>query len=139
VIDIPRIPSGTEEGDLLILTIPTLPPPTAEEIAQWADGIVYHRTAEGVTLRYTPDGWERVSGYVTQRYNGTANNKGVPTMGMLVITCPNTGKEISTGFGMDKRTFEDPTNVFRNNQVGCPACGQTHTWSKEDARLKEDS
>jgi hypothetical protein len=60
VIDIPRIPSGTEEGDLLILTIPTLPPPTAEEIAQWADGVVYHRTAEGVTLRYTPAGWERV-------------------------------------------------------------------------------
>jgi hypothetical protein len=37
-----------------------IPPPTAEEIAQWADGVVYHRTAEGVTLRYTTDGWERV-------------------------------------------------------------------------------
>lgn len=41
----------------------TLPPPTAEEIAQYADGIVYHRTADGVTLRYdpAPRGWERAT------------------------------------------------------------------------------
>jgi hypothetical protein len=37
-----------------------LPPPTAEEIDDWADGIVYHRTADGVSLRYIPEiGWER--------------------------------------------------------------------------------
>jgi hypothetical protein len=39
----------------------SIPPPTAEEIAQWADGVVYYVTADGTTLRYSPEtGWERV-------------------------------------------------------------------------------
>jgi hypothetical protein len=39
-----------------------VPPPSAEEIENWADGIVYHQTAEGATLRYVPEkGWELVS------------------------------------------------------------------------------
>jgi hypothetical protein len=37
-----------------------LPPPSSDEIDDWADGIVYHQSADGVSLRYTTEaGWER--------------------------------------------------------------------------------
>jgi hypothetical protein len=55
-------------------------------------------------------------------------------MGQLMITCPVTGKPLSTGFAMDRKTFEDPSNEFEDNTIGpCPHCGQSHTWSKKDA------
>jgi hypothetical protein len=57
-------------------------------------------------------------------------------MGIVVIKCPNTGKEISTGMAMGKGAFE--TSTMENNRVDCPHCpGQFHTWSKKDAKLKE--
>jgi hypothetical protein len=60
-------------------------------------------------------------------------------MGKLMIRCPNTGKPLFTGIAIDRATFENPTNVFRNNTVGpCPHCGQMHTWSKEDAFVSDD-
>lgn len=55
-------------------------------------------------------------------------------MGQIVIKCPTTGRWVSTGIGTDRATFEDPTNKFTNNRVQCPACGQMHTWNKEDGR-----
>lgn len=59
-------------------------------------------------------------------------------MGMVMIKCPVTGKPVPTGFGMDRATFDNPTNQFTNNNVGCPHCGQTHTWSKPDAWVEGD-
>jgi hypothetical protein len=58
-------------------------------------------------------------------------------MPMLLIKCPVTGKMISTGFSMDKGSFENPTNIMSNNSVRCPHCGQMHTWDKKDATLAE--
>ena len=58
-------------------------------------------------------------------------------MPMLMIRCPKTGKPVPTGISMDKRALEDPKNVPRDNQAGCPHCGQLHSWNKEDAWLAE--
>jgi predicted RNA-binding Zn-ribbon protein involved in translation (DUF1610 family) len=53
-------------------------------------------------------------------------------MGVLLATCPTTGKEFSTGINAD-----------RNNLVGlraivatsiCPHCGAEHAWRVHDAR-----
>jgi endogenous inhibitor of DNA gyrase (YacG/DUF329 family) len=56
-------------------------------------------------------------------------------MSTVMIKCPETGKAVSTGFAMDKRTFENAT--MSNNSVHCPACGKDHTWEKKDAWLEE--
>jgi hypothetical protein len=38
-----------------VLVAATLPPPTAEEMNDWADGIVYHTAPDGTLLRYDPE------------------------------------------------------------------------------------
>ncbi len=54
---------------------------------------------------------------------------------MVMIRCPVTGKEVPTGFGMDRASFE--SCQFIDNSFGCAACGQMHTWSKGDAFVKD--
>ena len=54
-------------------------------------------------------------------------------MADVQIKCPVTGKWVSTGFDMDRISFEG--SDLSNNSVGCPACGGMHTWDKKDARL----
>ncbi len=57
-------------------------------------------------------------------------------MGVLLIKCPVTGKEFSTGIETDKHSLElIPDTVV---QSPCPHCGTDHAWSKFDARLTED-
>lgn len=53
----------------------------------------------------------------------------------VVIKCPNTGEEISVGFSMPAPAFLNAT--FEGNQVRCSVCREWHTWSKEDAKLKD--
>ncbi len=58
------------------------------------------------------------------------------SVGVLLIKCPVTGKEFSTGIETDKRSLElIPDTVV---QSPCPHCGHEHAWSKFDARLTED-
>ena len=57
-------------------------------------------------------------------------------MGVLLITCPVTGKEFSTGIETDKQSLDlIPETVVQSR---CPHCGTEHPWSKIDARLCED-
>jgi hypothetical protein len=57
-------------------------------------------------------------------------------VGVLLIKCPVTGKEFSTGIETDKQSLElIPDTVV---QSPCPHCGNEHAWSKFDARLTED-
>ncbi len=57
-------------------------------------------------------------------------------VGVLLIKCPVTGKEFSTGIETDRRSLElIPDTVARSP---CPHCGHDHAWSKFDARLTED-
>ena len=57
-------------------------------------------------------------------------------VGVLLIKCPVTGREFSTGIETDERSLElIPDTVA---QSPCPHCGSDHAWSKFDARLSED-
>jgi len=55
------------------------------------------------------------------------------SMGMLMIGCPATGKEISTGIEM-LRIDQLPVVTAT---LECPACGNVHRWTKFDAWLAE--
>jgi hypothetical protein len=55
----------------------------------------------------------------------------------LVITCPDTGKDVYTGFAMTKQAF-DASTLSDIPVKQCPHCGDQHTWSIEDARLGDD-
>jgi hypothetical protein len=57
-------------------------------------------------------------------------------VGVLLIKCPITGREFSTGIETDEQSLElIPETVA---QSPCPHCGSDHSWSKFDARLSED-
>jgi hypothetical protein len=56
-------------------------------------------------------------------------------MARLMITCPNTGEPVFTGIDLPESVLESAE--LRDNGVGCPHCGQTHVWSKEDAYLED--
>ena len=44
---------------------------------------------------------------------------------------------IYTGFSMDPQIFE-ASPVEEMDPIECPACHQTHRWSKKDARFECD-
>jgi hypothetical protein len=55
-------------------------------------------------------------------------------MADVMIKCPLTDDEISTGIEADRRSFKN--SLFQNKSVACPSCGQKHSWSKKDAFLR---
>ena len=53
----------------------------------------------------------------------------------IFAKCPTTGKEVFTGANHNKSTFaqgEKPFGLFN-----CTACGNVHTWTHQDASIKE--
>ncbi len=52
----------------------------------------------------------------------------------VLINCPETNREIPTGFAMDAESFREAT--LHDETVHCPQCNSTHTWNKEDAWVK---
>lgn len=58
-------------------------------------------------------------------------------MPRVLITCPDTDRKVFTGIDMDEGSWESAR--LENNSVRCDACGQVHTWSKDDAELEESS
>ena len=54
-------------------------------------------------------------------------------MGVILITCPNTGVEFSTGIHADADTFNSLADVLVRSH--CPHCGLQHNWWKREARL----
>jgi hypothetical protein len=53
-------------------------------------------------------------------------------MGVLLITCPRTGKEFSTGIQADRETAGGLPKV--SMQSRCPFCQTDHSWNAQDAR-----
>lgn len=52
----------------------------------------------------------------------------------VMIRCPVKGSLIATGLVADLKTWNDrPIGL---NRVACPACKQSHAWSKQDAFLE---
>lgn len=54
-------------------------------------------------------------------------------MGVLVIKCPNTGREVSTGIQTDTSTFARMPNEILETR--CPHCRTKHSWRPRDAML----
>ena len=56
-------------------------------------------------------------------------------MPLLMIRCPNTGREVSTGLNVAPDSFASlPDKLVTSS---CPLCGSDHTWLKCDARFAE--
>jgi hypothetical protein len=56
-------------------------------------------------------------------------------MSMIMIRCPETGSEISTGIECEDADFRSLPFVI--TQTTCPSCGREHSWSKSDAWLND--
>lgn len=58
-------------------------------------------------------------------------------MSVIVIRCPETGREVSTGILTTLEIFRNYPDVRVNTR--CPHCGQQHTWTHGEAWLAEDN
>jgi hypothetical protein len=56
-------------------------------------------------------------------------------MSMIMIRCPETDSEISTGIECEDDDFKKLPFVI--TQTNCPSCGREHSWSKSDAWLND--
>jgi hypothetical protein len=56
-------------------------------------------------------------------------------MSKIMIRCPESGSQISTGIDCDGATFD--LLPFVVSHAHCPKCGKQHSWSKSDAWLSD--
>ena len=52
---------------------------------------------------------------------------------VVMVSCPTTGRELSTGVEMDAATFERLPDI--HSQIKCPLCHLDHNWSTREAWL----
>lgn len=57
-------------------------------------------------------------------------------MGIVMIRCPQTGRDIRTGMTADRNTF-DATPVFFARAY-CPFCRTEHEWFAQQAWIREE-
>ena len=56
-------------------------------------------------------------------------------MGMLILKCPTTGQEFSTGIHLEEDSFKElPETV---SEAHCPHCGLSHRWRTHEARYSD--
>ena len=53
--------------------------------------------------------------------------------GVVMVRCPATSRELSTGVEMDAATFERLPDI--RSRIKCPVCNLDHDWSTRDAWL----
>jgi len=53
--------------------------------------------------------------------------------GVVMVRCPTTGRELSTGVEMDAATFERLPDI--RLRIKCPVCSLDHNWSTREAWL----
>jgi hypothetical protein len=63
--------------------------------------------------------------------------EGRPTMeanmSAIIFTCPETGREVSTGIDIDPETYG--TLLYKVTEINCPVCKHHHTLANVHARL----
>jgi hypothetical protein len=57
-------------------------------------------------------------------------------MGVIMIRCPQTGRDISTGVEMDTVEFQRAPVFF--SRVQCQECDREHEWFAQDAWVCDD-
>ncbi len=58
-------------------------------------------------------------------------------MGVLMIKCPATGRDIATGIETDRRSFTRTPVFF--SRTYCPFCRINHEWFAKQAWVRERS
>ena len=58
-------------------------------------------------------------------------------MGILMIKCPTTGREIPTGIEADRISFPSTPVFF--SRTYCPFCRTNHEWFAKQAWIRETS
>jgi hypothetical protein len=53
---------------------------------------------------------------------------------MVMVRCPTEDEAVSTGVACDVAAFD---GLAAHQTLLCPACGQSHVWSPEDAWLRD--
>jgi hypothetical protein len=53
-------------------------------------------------------------------------------MGVIMLKCPHTAREFSTGILIDQESFQKLPKV--PTRAHCPHCGLTHVWWPREAR-----
>ncbi len=66
---------------------------------------------------------------------GAGRRNGAAHMGVILIECPISFREFSTGILTDKASFDVIRDVTA--RARCPYCGQQHEWRKRDARFAD--
>ena len=56
-------------------------------------------------------------------------------MGVVMVTCPASGRAISTGIETDAARFRSTPVFFARSH--CPHCRETHEWFAGDAWVEE--
>jgi hypothetical protein len=56
-------------------------------------------------------------------------------MSLIMIRCPQTGSEISTGIECEDDDFKKLPFVV--TYTACPSCGREHSWSRSEAWLND--
>ncbi len=56
-------------------------------------------------------------------------------MSSVMISCPTTGRPVSTAIEMEPIVFNRLPNLA--GRMGCPACGQEHVWVMRSAWLAD--
>ena len=56
-------------------------------------------------------------------------------MGVIVVTCPVTGRDFSTGILIDRDDFRRLPEALTNSR--CPHCRLTHSWWTREGRFAE--
>ena len=52
----------------------------------------------------------------------------------ILIRCPATGRDVSTGIALETDVFLEAE--FKTYPVPCPHCGNRHPWKKGDAYMQ---
>ena len=58
-------------------------------------------------------------------------------MNKIMVTCPSTGKDVSTGISTNKDTLDHLPNTI--SSMNCPHCGTAHDWTVGDAWLEGET
>lgn len=78
---------------------------------------------------------EQASRFLEDSHLARIPSTKMPRTGVLVITCPATGKDFSTGILTDEASLKLLSQEF--NRSRCPHCGVEHSWWTGDAKFVE--
>jgi hypothetical protein len=68
-----------------------------------------------------------------EREESEATVSPVKRLGVVMVRCPKTGRELSTGIEMDAATLEQLPDI--RSMIECPVCRVEHVWSTREAWL----